>query len=290
MRARIILAGALLGLLVVAAVLAIALTPRPGASKHGLSPDPDMARPIAAHDSVWIEELTWMEVRDAIRAGKTTAIVATGGVEQNGPYLVTGKHNIILRATAEAIALKLGDALVAPIVPFVPEGDIEPPTRHMRYPGAISVEESTYEALLRDIARSLRAHGFKRIILIGDSGRNQRGLREVAKALTAAWADEDGARVIYVPEYYDWDARARWLAERGYKETDEGYHDELSATAMMLSVDPQSVRMDERIAAGRFSINGVDLAPAEETAATGRALVDHIAEVTVRAIEKQERR
>src|SRR5581483_747644 len=96
-----------------------------------------------------------------------------GGVEQNGPYLVTGKHNVILRATTEAIARKLGDALVAPIVPFVPEGDIDPPSLHMKYPGSISVTEATFESLLTEICASLRVHGFRRILLIGDSGGNQ---------------------------------------------------------------------------------------------------------------------
>src|SRR5947207_5200109 len=89
-----------------------------------VNPDPNTPRPIEAVDTVWIEELTWMEVRDALKAGKQTVIIPTGGVEQNGPYLATGKHNVVLRATAEAIARKLGDALVAPIVPFVPEGNI----------------------------------------------------------------------------------------------------------------------------------------------------------------------
>ncbi|MGD8359891.1 MAG: creatininase family protein [Gemmatimonadota bacterium] len=83
-------------------------------------PDPDEPRPIDAFDTIFLEEMTWMEIRDALRDGKTTAIVATGG-EQNGPYMVTGKHNVILRARTEAIARKLGNALVAPIVPFVPE-------------------------------------------------------------------------------------------------------------------------------------------------------------------------
>jgi len=102
-----------------------------------------------------------------------------------------------------------------------------------------------------------------------------------------AWSASGDARVIFAPEYYDWPGRQRWLAKRGYRETDQGLHDELSATAMMLSVDPISVRMDERLEAGRFSINGVDLAPADETAATGRALVDHIADVAVDAIERR---
>src|SRR5262245_60580439 len=83
------------------------------AAPSALTPDPNGRRPIDGVDSVFVEELTWMEVRDAMRAGKTTVVVPTGGVEQNGPYLATGKHNYVLRATTEAIARKLGNALVA---------------------------------------------------------------------------------------------------------------------------------------------------------------------------------
>jgi len=143
------------------------------AQQGAMNPDPKTPRPIEALDSVWIEELTWMEVRDAMKAGKTTVIVPTGGVEQNGPYLATGKHDYVLKATCEAIAHKLGNALVAPIVPFVPEGDIDPPSSHMKYPGTISLTEDTYERLLTDICSCFRTHGFAHIVLIGDSGGNQ---------------------------------------------------------------------------------------------------------------------
>src|SRR5205085_5640141 len=140
-------------------------------------PKLDAPRPIDALDSVWIEELTWMEVRDAMKAGKKTVIIPTGGVEQNGPYLATGKHDYILKATGEAIARKLGNALVAPIVPFVPEGDIDPPTIHMPYPGTITLTEETYQRLLIDICTSFKVHGFEHIVMIGDSGGNQAGMK-----------------------------------------------------------------------------------------------------------------
>jgi len=121
-------------------------------------------RPIAALDSVFIEELTWMEVRDAMRAGKKTVIIASGGVEANGPYLATGKHNYVLRATTEAIARKLGNALVAPIIPFVPEGNIDPPSGHMVFSGSITLSEETFELLVTEIAASMKVHGFEHIV------------------------------------------------------------------------------------------------------------------------------
>src|SRR5947209_5189523 len=125
-------------------LLTTAATPGPDPMK----PDPDAPRPIEAVDTVFLEEMTWMEARDAMRAGKDTVIVPTGGMEQNGPYLAAGKHNYVLRATTEAIARKLGRALIAPIVPFVPEGDLDPPTIHMKYPTTISLTEGTYRLLL----------------------------------------------------------------------------------------------------------------------------------------------
>lgn len=248
-----------------------------------VSPDPDSPRPIEAVDTVFIEDMTWMEVRDALRDGKDTVIVATGGVEQNGPYLVTGKHNVVLRGTTEAIARKLGNALVAPIVPFVPEGDIDPPTVHMKYPGTISVSEETFDALLTDICASLRTHGFKHIVLIGDSGGNQDGMKRVAAKLNES---EAGGRLHYLPEYYDFAAVAKWLEEQGIQQTPEGLHDDFGMTAMMMSVDPQSVRTKQRIAAGKFSINGVDLAPAEKTIEWGKRIIDFRAETTVKALRK----
>jgi creatinine amidohydrolase/Fe(II)-dependent formamide hydrolase-like protein len=250
-----------------------------------VNPDPNSARPIEAFDSVFIEELTWMEIRDALKAGKTTVIIATGGVEQNGPYLATGKHNYVLRATTEAIARKLGNALVAPIVPFVPEGEIEPASSHMKYPGTISLTEETYRRLLTDICASFRAHGFANIVLIGDSGGNQEGMEAVSADLNAKWAGGK-TRVHFIPEYYDYSGVEKWLADNGIRQTPEGYHDDFAITAQMMVVDPATVRMKERIAAGKFRINGVDLAPAARTIDWGKKIVDYRAGITANAIQK----
>jgi creatinine amidohydrolase/Fe(II)-dependent formamide hydrolase-like protein len=267
--------------LVVSIVLLLFLPPTLHAQAG--SPDPESLRPIDALDSVWIEELTWMEVRDALRAGKTTALIVTGGVEQNGPYLATGKHSIILEATAEAIARKLGNALVAPIVSFVPEGDFDPPSGHMMYPGTISVRQGTFRALLTDIASSLKTHGFTDIVLMGDSGGNQDGMEAVAEALSREW-EGSGTRIHFIPDYYDNPRWIAWLEDRGVVEVDEGLHDDVRHSAIMMLVNPTTVRAEERRAADLFRINGVELDPMEETLALARALVDYQAEVTVEAI------
>jgi creatinine amidohydrolase/Fe(II)-dependent formamide hydrolase-like protein len=230
-----------------------------------------------------MEELTWMEVRDALRAGKTTAIIATGGVEQNGPYLVTGKHNVILRATAEAIARELGNALVAPIVSFVPEGEMDPPSGHMRYPGTISVREETFRTLLRDIATSLKVHGFENVVLLGDSGGNQEGMAAVAQELEEVW-EGSGTRIHFIPEYYDNPRWNEWLSGEGVVEVSEGLHDDFRHSSIMALVDPASIRMKARREMGLFSINGVELDPLDRTLELARRLVAYQAGVTAQAI------
>ena len=259
--------------------------PRPGSGGNPI--DPEAARPIDALESVWIEELTFMEVRDAIRSGKTTVILPTGGVEENGPYLAGGKHNYILQQTAEAVARKLGNALIAPIIKYVPEGEIDLEPGTIRYPGTIGVRVETFKSVLTDVSTALRANGFEHIVLIGDSGGNQQPQLEVAEALSAKWTDGKTS-VHHVPEYYNWVQRQEWLRERGINEVmqDPGLHDEFSATSIMMLTDPTTVRMEQRIRAGHFSINGVDLAPIPRTLSLGRELVDWVADLTVAAIHQ----
>ncbi|MES2877029.1 MAG: creatininase family protein, partial [Pseudomonadota bacterium] len=117
-----------------------------------------------------IEELTWTEVRDRVATGSTTILIPIGGTEQNGPHMVLGKHNVRVRLLAGEIAKQLGNALVAPVIAYVPEGAIHPPAAHMRFPGTISITEATFEALLDSTARSFKQHGFRDVVFLGDHG------------------------------------------------------------------------------------------------------------------------
>ncbi|MDP6416000.1 MAG: creatininase family protein [Gammaproteobacteria bacterium] len=262
----------------------------------------DVVSPIAAGDSLWTEELTWIEVRDAVAAGMTTVIIGTGGVEQNGPYLVTGKHNYVLATVMPYIAEEIGNALIAPIVKFVPEGSIDEKSGHMAFPGTISLEQSTFEALLADICRSYAAHGFTDIVLIGDSGGNQRGMANVAEKLNGLW-QETGARVHHLGEYYGED---RWsydfLKSRDITQIDrsppEGesedrrtdrrnnMHDDIYYEAQTAVQNPEFIRARQRIDAGLFSLHGVDLSPVTRTLEIGEALARYRAEITARAFRE----
>lgn len=246
-------------------------------------------RPIAAGQSYWLEELTSMEIRDAIASGTSTVIIATGGIEENGPYLSTGKHNLILQAACPAIAEALGNALCAPIVKFVPEGNIDPPSGAMKYPGSISLSAGTYEALLTDIANSLRQAGFSDIVMIGDSGGNQRGMANVADKLGQSWQGE-ATRIHFIREFYD----PGWVETEQYTERElgvaqsanDGYHDDIWVTAMMMVTDPEQVRYQQRIEAGLATINGVAITPLADTIQLGQEMIQFRARYTAEAIRR----
>jgi creatinine amidohydrolase len=244
----------------------------------------DAPNPLPPPNTVWIEEMTWMDVRDAVKAGKTTVIIPTGGVEPNGPWLVTGKHNYVLQANCDAIARKLGNALCAPIVKFVPEGNIEPQSGHMRSPGTISMRQETFRALLTDIAHSLKMHGFRNIILIGDSGGNQPGQRAVADSLTAIWKGEPV--VAHIQEYYDYNKVVEHMKGKVDSPVDEKMHDDPVITLNMFIADPKSVRYEERMKAGKASINGFSVADEKKNLKLAQEIVDFRAAMTVDAINK----
>ena len=160
-------------LLVVTACAALALAPGAGAGTP---------------DTVFLDELTWTEVRDLIKSGKTTAIIPTGGTEQNGPHMALGKHNARVKAFSEKIARGLGNALVAPVLAYVPEGRVAPPTGHMRFAGTITVPDDVFQKVLESAARSLRAHGFRDIVFLGDHGSSQAAQKAAATKLDREWA------------------------------------------------------------------------------------------------------
>ncbi|MED6305113.1 MAG: creatininase family protein, partial [Actinomycetota bacterium] len=161
-------------------------------------------------DTVFLDELTWTEVRDLVDNGTTTVIIATAGTEQNGPHMVLGKHKFIVSYAAEQIARRLGATLVAPVIAYVPEGSLDPPTGHMRYSGAITLPQEHFMTLLEFTARSLAVHGFTDIVFIGDSGGNQNGMRNVSETLNMEWSGTP-SRVHFVGDYYSDNGVNDWL-------------------------------------------------------------------------------
>jgi creatinine amidohydrolase/Fe(II)-dependent formamide hydrolase-like protein len=240
----------------------------------------------AAPQTVFLEELTWTELRDEIGAGKTTILVPIGGTEQSGPAIALGKHNARARLLAARIALALGNALVAPVMAYVPEGSVDPPTAHMRFAGTITMPEATFEQVIDYAARSFRSHGFLRIVLLGDHGGYQKSLQTVADRLNRQWASTP-ARVLAPGEYYR-AAQADFAAtlqQRGFRTDEIGVHAGLADTALTLALEPRMVRSD-RLQQPFGARDGVQGDPRRATAEIGQIGVDAIIVKTVEAIRK----
>ncbi len=192
-------------------------------------------------EHVFMEDMTWVEVDQAIKAGTDKVLIPTGGTEQNGPHLVLGKHNYIVKYTAGKIAEKLLNTLVAPVLTYVPEGNITQSEGHMRFPGTLSVSEEVFANTLEFAARSMRKHGFKVICLVGDSGGNQNMQKFVADKLQREWMGED-VRVFQVDDYYHRNEQLVFLQGNGFSMKQIGSHAGIRDSSELLAVRPQGVR------------------------------------------------
>lgn len=232
-------------------------------------------RPLTAPlpDRLAIADLTWVEVRALVEAGWTTAIVPSGGLEQNGPHLAIGKHDRIVEVTARRIAGALGRTLVTPVVSFVPQGSWDPPTGHMAFPGTIGVAPAVFEGTLEGIARSLKAAGFRLICLVADHGGSLGPQRAVAARLSAEWAGS-GIRVLSVDGYAADAEQRAWLRSAGDTESQIGRHGGVQDTAELLAAWPEGVRMERWTERPLLSERtGADGDPARATAERGEALL-----------------
>ncbi|HXW64673.1 MAG TPA: creatininase family protein [Burkholderiaceae bacterium] len=248
------------------------------------------ARAAASVSSVFLEDFTWTELRDAVSQGMTTAIVPVGGTEQSGPALTLGKHNVRVRLLSERIARELGNAVVAPVLAYVPEGSITPPSSHMRFAGTLSIPTSVFDATLEAIAGSLRAHGLRNIVLLGDHGGYQRELGKVAERLNRQWAGGP-ARVFAPPEYFraSTEGFAALLRERGFRDDEIGTHAALADTSLQLALAPATVRKDVLQSSTRLdqSVGIYGGFPQHASAELGQLGVDEIVRRTVAAIRQQ---
>ena len=226
-------------------------------------------------NTVFLEELTWTEVHSAIESGTTTIILPTAGTEQNGPHMVLGKHKYRINAGAERIARTLGNTLVAPAITYVPEGGIDPPSGHMRFAGTISIPIETFQSVLEHAARSLKQHGFTDILLIGDSGPNQRPQEYIAEQLSSEWL-EDNVNVFHIGDWYKVGVFDEYLVSQGASYEQIGTHAGLRDTSLLLAIAPEHVRIN-KINPGRGpDVDGVSGNPTLATKELGQVGFDLI--------------
>jgi len=211
-------------------------------------------RPIEMHDTVWIEEMTQLEIRDSLKAGKTSAIVMIGGMEDNGPYVIVSQHNSIGHAMCDMIARKVGNTLCGPVIGMAPGNPDKSPN-----PGSVVLSPETFKGNVSDIASSLRGQGFRHIFFMVDHGSDQKPAVEAIDALNQKWKGE-GATAYYVKEFYNYTELEKYEADvLGVHEKTDGFHDDYYTASISLAIDPETLRMPERIKAKKTMLNGQDM-------------------------------
>ena len=179
---------------------------------------------------VEFEKMTWAEVKQALAAGKTTALIYTGGVEQRGPQDANGGHNELAYGTVRLIAERLGNAIFMPVLPYTPN-DADP-----ALPGTIGLTDDLLGAVLERISEQSIVNGFKNVVIMGDHGGGQPKVYEqVAKTLNDKYSGQ-GIHVYYCDQVYfkvnqDFE---KYLADNGYPQDEHGG---ISDTSEMMYLD-----------------------------------------------------
>jgi creatinine amidohydrolase/Fe(II)-dependent formamide hydrolase-like protein len=239
--------------------------------------------------SVFLEDLTSFELRAVVGNGSTTVLVPIGGTEQNGPHMALGKHNVRVKALAGQIAQKLGNAIVAPVLAYVPEGAIFPPVAHMRFSGTLSIPDATFEAILEATARSFKQHGFRDIIFLGDHGGYQKSEVRAAERINKEWAADGRFRALALTTYYEASQGPyiQALRSKGHSDAEIGTHAGLADTSLMLAIDKTLVRMDLLAEGAKTGpADGVYGDPRKATAELGQAGVRSVVDKSVQAIQE----
>ncbi|MFP4482782.1 MAG: creatininase family protein [Thermovirgaceae bacterium] len=192
------------------------------------------------HENILLEKMTWPEVREALDEGFTTAVFACGATEQHGPHLPLFTDSEHGDRLALEVAAKLGNALAAPTVRFGCSA------HHMAFPGTISLEKETLEAVCRDYVRCLARHGFRHICIFPSHGGNMAPLADMLERLREAAGPE--TKVFCMTDLDKFiGVWKRVVQERSGRSDTVGGHADIAESSFMLVLHPETVRKDKAV-------------------------------------------
>ena len=234
----------------------------------------------AAQGQVDLELMTYPEVAAALQHGKTTVLIYSGGTEQRGPHAVLGGHTLIARRVSIEIARQLGNALVAPVLPYSIAGS----HLNSKWPGSVSLPGPVFSAVNEAVVDSMVINGFTHIVLMGDHSGGQTELQALAQRLDRKYAGK-GSRIHFCGDVYaktraDVDA---WVKQRNLPAaTHGGIHD----TSLLMFLGGDAYVRRDKLVAGTVA-NGVVGDPRPSTPEFGSLFFDmqvHNAVTQIRAL------
>jgi creatinine amidohydrolase/Fe(II)-dependent formamide hydrolase-like protein len=229
---------------------------------------------------VEIELMTHTEIHDAIhKHGKTTVLIYNGGTEQRGPQAVLGGHTFMARRTAESIARRLGNALVAPVLPFSPAGS----HLNAKWPGSVDLPADLYVKVNEAVVASMVTNGFRNIVLMGDHGGGQQELAGLARTLDGRYATQ-GVRVYFCSSVYK-EAREDFNAWLKQHEFPVGTHASIPDTSELMYLGVKEYVRKDRLVAGS-SENGITGDPRRSSPELGKRVFDMKVDYGVQEIRR----
>ena len=183
--------------------------------------------------SVLLAEMTWEEAKDLAETG-AAAVVPTGSTEQHGPHMpLKTDHYLVYEVAVRAALLASSkvEVLVAPVIPYGCSGV------HMEFSGTMTVSQTVYIQMVKELGQSLVNGGFKRVLFLNGHGGNFAPLVVAAKDLY----DLTGA-TIAVANYFHQAPKA--VADLRESPLGGICHSGELETSCMLFLDPESVRTD----------------------------------------------
>jgi len=243
--------------------------------------------------SLWLADLTWIEVEQAIAAGFDNLLLMLGATEQHGPHLPLSTDTLIGQELAQRVATKLGKTLIAPIMPIGTSDE------HLDFAGTLSLSKSTLAGIIVDIGRSAARHNFRRLLVLTAHGGNYDAIRLGTEQLRQNCPTLE---VIALTDLGDW---LKLEQTQGLVSAQEaGWHAGERETSQLLHLHPEMVRREKAEAGyvGDFkailpqmmtvglrpvTANGVLGDPAKASAEQGRRYLEQTVQALVKAIENR---
>jgi creatinine amidohydrolase len=185
--------------------------------------------------AIYLDRLTWAEVKKEIHEGRSTVVVPFGSTEQHGRHLPLGTDAVLGDELGRGLAERL-DAFLAPTV------RLGCSAHHLSFPGTISLREETFQQIVVDVVASLSRHGFRRIVLLPTHGGNFKPLAQVFAELKPV----ENVRVLAFTDLEGFvEVAFESSRSAGVAPAQSGAHSGEWETFAMLALRPEQVKMDQ---------------------------------------------
>jgi creatinine amidohydrolase/Fe(II)-dependent formamide hydrolase-like protein len=225
-------------------------------------------------NTYYLPDMTWIEIRDHIKNGRDTLLIVVGGYDNNGPYTVLDKHQLIVKHVLNKLAQYV-PILIAPLIPFAPSRDLTSNSS----PGTLEISQPLFVSLVVEFLKAYQQQKFKTLLLATDHGGNNPVtpgcLKEAVRLFNSMYGYHNTVAYFYEEFYHNETVRDYVRYDLGFDEVNEGIHDEIVFTSQLMALNPIYVRYNQRKKKKKLSINGVDISSIPTISSLGKKIFSY---------------